>query len=95
MKRLLISLAGCGLLMLTGCSELQVIRNATLRELRAEAISVDSIVQDKGVAQDDILVVPELRPAKRVVMAKAEYNPYLAGSRKGTTTPRKALWGGQ
>ncbi len=92
MKRLMVFAMGLGLVSLTGCSELQVIKNATLSEFRAEAVSLETLAQQKEPSQDEILAVPDLRPAKKTMVAKAEYNPFLAGAGTGTATPRKGVW---
>lgn len=92
MKRLMVIAMALGLVGLTGCSELQVIKNATLRELSAEAISMDTLAQQREPTKDEILAVPELRPARKTMVAKAEYNPFLVGAAKGTATPRKGQW---
>ncbi len=92
MKRLMVIAMALALAGLTGCSELQVIKDATLRELSSEAVSMDTLAQQKEPAKDDILAVPELRPAKRTMVAQAEYNPFLVGVAKGSSTPRKGQW---
>ncbi len=92
MKRVMVIAMALGLVGLTGCSELQVIKNATLRELSAEAISLDTLAQQREPSKDEILAVPELRPARKTMVAKAEYNPFLVGASKGTATPRKGQW---
>ncbi len=92
MKRFMILIMVLGLVALTGCSELQVIKNATLRELRAEAVSLDTVAHQKEPAQDQLFTVPELRPVKKTYVAQAEYNPFLAGGGQRNTTPRKGAW---
>ncbi len=93
MKRMMVIAMGLGLVGLTGCSELQVIRSAALRELSAEAVSLDTLAQQRApVTKDEILSVPELRPARRTMGAKAAYNPFLVGAVKGSAGPRKGQW---
>ena len=92
MKRFMILNLVLGLITLTGCSELQVIKSATLRELRAEAVSLEMVAQQKESAQDQSITVPELRPVKKTYVAQAAYNPFLAGAGKRDTTPHKGMW---
>lgn len=92
MKRYMILILVLGLVTLTGCSELQVIKSATLRELRAEAISLDTVAQQKESIQDELISVPELRPVKKTYVAQAAYNPFLAGAGKRDATPHKGMW---
>ena len=91
MKTIMVMALGLALVGLTGCSELQVIKSAALRELSAEAVSVDTLARQQEPAKDDILAVPELRPAGKTMVAKADYNPFLVGAAKGTA-PRKGQW---
>ena len=83
---------GLGLVSLTGCSELQVIKNATMRELQAEAVSVETVALQKEPVQDQVISVPELRPARKTYVAQAAYNPFLAGAGKREATPHKGMW---
>ena len=93
MKRSMILLLVFGLVPLTGCSELQVIKNATMRELRADAVSVETVAQlKKEPARDEVITVPELRPAKKTYVAQADYNPFLAGAGKRESMPVKGMW---
>lgn len=92
MTRYMILILVFGLVTLTGCSELQVIKSATLRELRAEAMSLETVAQQKAPAQDQLISVPELRPVKKTYVAKAAYNPFLAGAGKRDATPHKGMW---
>jgi hypothetical protein len=92
MKRFMILNLVLGLITLTGCSELQVIKSATLRELRAEAVSLEMVAQQKESAPDQSITVPELRPVKKTYVAQAAYNPFLAGAVKRDATPHKGMW---
>ena len=92
MKRLIILIPVLSLVTLTGCSELQVIKSATLRELQAEAVSVETVARQKEPAQDQLISVPELRPVKKTYVAQAAYNPFLAGAGKRDATLRKGMW---
>lgn len=82
MKRFAVCIIGC--LVLTGCSELQVIGRATVRELSADAISVEK----------DRYRLRPARPAKiaevRTQVAKVD-QASLADARLGDAS-RKELW---
>jgi hypothetical protein len=82
MKRFALYLLGC--LVLTGCSELQVIGRATVREISADAISVE---------KDRYRVRPARQPRvveTRTLLAKVN-QPAIADARQGEATS-KELW---
>jgi outer membrane murein-binding lipoprotein Lpp len=82
MKRFAVCILGC--LVLTGCSELQVIGRATVRELSADAISVE---KDRY----------RLRPARQTKVAETRTQvakvdqASLPDARQGDAT-HKELW---
>jgi outer membrane murein-binding lipoprotein Lpp len=82
MKRFALYILGC--LVLTGCSELQVIGRATVRELSADTISVE---------KDRYRVRPARQPKvveKRTQLAKVD-QVSLPEARKSDSTS-KELW---
>ena len=71
MKRLIAILVA--MTVLTGCSELQVIGGAAMKEMQSEAINVEMA----SYKQTESSPVPPPRPRKKVYVAKAEYNPFV------------------
>ena len=82
MKRLAILVLGC--MIMTGCSELQVIGRATVRELSADAVSVDhgryEARQGKPVGSDE----------KPPLVAQADPIPLMKARSAGPK--QKELW---
>ena len=74
---------------LAGCSELKVMTDAAMRELRADAIAV-------APAEETTLVRPEqerTRNESRVLMAKADWrSPDWRNGKAQTQEPKKGLW---
>ena len=74
-------------ILLAGCSELKVMTDAAMRELRADAIAV-------APAEETTLIRPEKeRSEPRVLMAKADWRPtdWRYGKAQ-TREPKKGLW---
>ena len=92
MKRSVLLVLVLSLTTVSGCSELQVIKSATLRELQADAVSLETVAQQKEPSRNPLIKVPELQPVKKTYVVKAEYNPFLAGAGKKDATPRKGMW---
>ena len=63
MKRLL--MIGLAMLLLTGCADLQLIKNAALSELQSEAISVEMAAYRQTAVAPEPEVVPQPAVAKR------------------------------
>jgi len=82
MKRVAACILGC--LVITGCSELQVIGRATVRELSADAISVEKDRYKQRLASQ-----PKVSES-RTQVAKVD-QPSLSDVRQGDAT-RKELW---
>lgn len=88
MKRLLMT--GLAMLLLSGCADLQLIKNAALNELQSEAISVEM------AAYRQAPIVPEREEAPKPMVAKrqAEGLMVLAMGPKTNSSHRqqKGLW---
>ena len=89
MKKLLTILAA--MMFLPGCSELRVIGDAAMKELQSEAISVEMA----AYRVKRPLPSPAPKPAEKVYVAKAEFNPFAAGQpRMAAKSAVKGLWEG-
>ena len=87
MKRLL--MIGLAMLLLTGCADLQLIKNAALSELQSEAISVEMA----AYRQTAVTPEPEAVPQPAVVKRQAEGLMKLAmGPKFNSTRQQKGLW---
>jgi hypothetical protein len=93
MKRLLMT--GLAMMLLTGCADLQMIKNAAMNELQSEAISVEMA----AYKQNTIVLEPE----ETVTQAPATIKPQAEGLIRLAMAPKtviasrhqKGLWESQ
>jgi hypothetical protein len=88
-------MTGLAMVLLTGCADLQMIKNAAMNELQSEAISVEIA----AYKQNTIATEPEVTIAQKPEIAKpqAEGLIRLAMASKTITASRhqKGLWESQ
>ena len=73
---------------LTGCSEMKVIGNAAMRELRADAVGVkwDKTVEVKKTPTAQALALLQTTPARKQTFSSFRKDP------TSTKTQKKGLW---